>query len=37
MELSVIGFKIKMQSWLITHDYVSIAFIIIRLRKLLGR
>lgn len=32
-----IGFKIKMLSWLITHDCVPIAFIIIRLRKLLGR
>ena len=32
-----IGFKIKMLSWLITHGYTPIAFIIIRLRKLLVR
>lgn len=32
-----IGFKIKMLSWLITHGCTPIAFIIIRLRKLLGR
>lgn len=30
-----IGFKIKMLSWLITHNCKPIAFIIIRLRKLL--
>lgn len=32
-----IGFKIKMLSWLITHDCTLIASIIIRLRKFLGR
>lgn len=32
-----IGFKIKMLSWLITHDCTLIASIIIRLRKFIGR
>lgn len=37
LDCPFIGFKIKMLSWLITHDCTLIASIIIRLRKFIGR